>query len=72
MRGTRILVVFFSIFTATSLLIPAPMFPGNMLSALVEPGIQSYMNVLSAFLNGAVYGVIVWLVFLGIGRKLEE
>jgi hypothetical protein len=48
------------------------MFPGNMLSALVEPGIQSYMNVLSAFLNGAVYGVIVWLVFLGIGRKLEE
>ena len=71
-RGTRILLVFFSIFTVASLLIPAPMFPGNMLSALVGAGVQNYMNILSAFLNGAAYGVILWLVFVGIGKKLKE
>ena len=72
MRGTRILLVFFFVFTVASLLIPAPMFPGNMLSTLMGAGSQTYTNILSAFINGATYGVILWLVFVGISRKLEQ
>jgi len=34
MRGVLILVVFFSMFTVASLLIPSPMFPGNFFCAL--------------------------------------
>ena len=72
MRGTRILIVFFCTFTVATLLIPAPMFPGSLLCALLGEKIQSYMNVLSALFNGAVYGVSLWLVFMGISRKLTQ
>ena len=72
MRGTRILMVFFCAFTIVTLLIPAPMFPGNLLCALIGEKIQAYMNVLSALFNGVVYGVALWLVFMGISRKLAQ
>jgi hypothetical protein len=72
LRGTRILIVFFSAFTIATLLIPAPMFPGSYLIALVGSGIQSYTTVLSALLNGVVYGVSLWLLFIGFSRKLEQ
>jgi hypothetical protein len=72
MRGTRILLVFFFAFTAATLLMPAPLFPGNVLCTFLGAKIQTYVNVVSAFFNGAVYGVALWLVFLGISKKLTN
>jgi len=71
MRGTLILAVFFSLFTLASLLIPSPMFPGNILSALVDGNVVQYSSYLSALFNGVFYGGILWAAFVGISRKLE-
>ncbi len=70
MKGL-IVVVFFSLFAVASLLIPVPMFPGSWFCALIGQGIRDYVNILSAVFNGLFYGVILWLVFIGISRKLE-
>ncbi len=72
MKGTPILVVFFLMFTVASLLIPYPMFPGNILRLLVGEVIREYAKYLSALFNGAFYGVILWLIFVNISRRLEE
>jgi hypothetical protein len=66
------IIAFFSIFAAASLLIPTPMFPGSWFCAVIGQGIQEYVGVLSAVFNGLFYGVILWLFFIGISRKLEE
>ena len=70
MKGLNILLAFFALFAAASILIPAPMFPGNWFCALLGEGIQEYVRILSAVFNGAFYGVILWLMFIGIGKKL--
>jgi len=67
-----IILAFFSLFTVASLLIPVPMFPGSGFCALIGQGILDYVGVLSAVFNGLFYGVILWLLFVGISRKLEE
>jgi hypothetical protein len=71
MRGL-IITVFFSIFAVASLMIPAPIFPGSWFCSMIGQGIEGYANVLSAVFNGAFYGSILWLVFIGISRKLTE
>jgi len=71
MRGTLILAVFFSVFALASLLIPSPMFPGNILCALIEGRVTQYSSYLSALFNGIFYGAILWATFLAISRKLE-
>jgi len=71
MRGAIILVVFFSIFVSASLLIPLPMFPGSVFCTLIGEAISEYSGYLSAVLNGVFYGVIFWLVFVVISRRLE-
>ena len=74
MRGAPILMIFFLLFTVGSLLAPFPMFPGNFLcyeiSARTGPVIEAYVPYLSACFNGLLYGVVVWLVFAGISKKL--
>ena len=72
MKGITILLAFFSLFTAASLLLPAPMFPGNWFCALIGEGIRDYVSILSAGFNGAFYSIISWLVLIGISRKLGE
>jgi hypothetical protein len=72
MRGTRILIVFFMAFTAATLLIPVPMFPGNILCGFLGTKVQAYSTIVSSLFNGAIYGVSLWLVFLGLGRKLSQ
>jgi len=67
-----IVLAFFSLFAAASLLIPVPMFPGSWFCRLIGQGVQEYVGVLSAVFNGLFYGVILWLVFIGISRKLEK
>jgi hypothetical protein len=72
MKALNILLAFFVLFATAAILIPAPMFPGNWFCALLGEGIVEYVRVLSAIFNGAFYGLILWLVFLGIGKKLAE
>jgi hypothetical protein len=71
MRGMPILLIFFLMFTVACLLVPTPMFPGNLLSYSIGPAISQYAEYFSALFNGIFYGVVVWLVFVGISRKLE-
>ena len=72
MKGILILTVFFSIFLIASLIIPSPMFPGNVICALVGNVENTYREVLSALFNGVFYGVLLWLVFVLISRRFEE
>ena len=71
MKGLYILLAFFSLIAVASLLIPVPMFPGNWFCSLLGEAIFGYVSILSA-VNGAFYGVILWLMFVGLGRKLTE
>jgi hypothetical protein len=72
MRGVLILTVFFLLFTFASLLIPTPMFPGNFFCTLIGESVVEYAEYLSAVFNGVFYGVILWLVFVVVARKLGE
>ena len=72
MRGALILVVFFSMFTVASLLIPSPMFPGNFFCALIGGAAVDYAEYLSAVFNGVFYGAILWLIFTLISKRLEQ
>jgi hypothetical protein len=67
-----IVLAFFSLFAVASLLIPVPMFPGSWFCSLIGQGVQEYVGVLSAVFNGLFYGAILWLIFIGISRKLEN
>lgn len=71
MRGILILIVFFSMFTVASLLVPSPMFPGNFFCTLIGQGNNQYTDFLSAIFNGVVYGVILGLVFIVLSKRLE-
>ncbi|MCD6446440.1 hypothetical protein J7L49_06630 [Candidatus Bathyarchaeota archaeon] len=71
MRNTIILLVFFSVFTAASLLIPTPMFPGNVLCKILESPTK-YSPFLSAVFNGVFYSAIFWLTFTLLSKKFEE
>jgi hypothetical protein len=70
MRGL-IGLTFFSLFAVASLLIPVPLFPGSWFCAVIGQSVQDYVGVLSAVFNGLFYGTILWLVFIGISRKLS-
>jgi hypothetical protein len=72
MRGTLILAVFFTVFAFASLLIPSPMFPGNILCALIGGKIVQYSTYLSALFNGIFYGAILWAAFVAISGRLES
>lgn len=72
MKSGNILLAFFAIFAGASIIIPMPIFPGSWFCALFGERIQDYVRVLSAVLNGAFYGGILWLMFVGLGRKLEQ
>jgi len=72
LKGVPILLVFFVIFLAASLLIPTPMFPGNILCALIGDFAAEYKEWVSAAFNAVFYGIILWLVFIAVSRRFEE
>lgn len=72
MGGRIILAVFFLMFTIACLLAPCPMFPGNFLCSSIGSAVSVYSLYVSAFVNGLFYGLILWLVFAGISRRLES
>jgi hypothetical protein len=69
---TPILFIFFLMFTTASLLAPFPMFPGNFICYKIGSAISEYTVYFSAVLNGLFYGTLIWAVFAGISRKLEQ
>lgn len=72
MRGALILLVFFLMFTFAYLVIPYPMFPGNVLAAQIGSVVSEYSRLLSAFFNGVFYGFLLWLVFVVLSSRLGE
>lgn len=68
----KIMLGFYALFLAISLLIPAPMFPGNWLSSLISSYIQNYSLIISALFNGLFYGSIMGLIFFGLSRKIGK
>jgi hypothetical protein len=73
MRGGPIFLVFFVLFAVASYAVPVPLFPGSfvpLLGIVNIPG--AYTPVVSAVVNGLVYGLIVWLVFILVSRRFEE
>ncbi len=72
MRAASIFIAFFLIFTAASIAVPIPLFPGNMIAALFGIPASDYMPYLEALTNGLTYGFVTWLVFFLIDKKLEK
>jgi hypothetical protein len=72
MRGTLILLVFFAMFTFAYLVIPYPMFPGNVVAAKIGPEVSEYAWLISALFNAVFYCVVLWLVFVIISSRLKE
>ncbi len=73
MRGGPIFLAFFGLFAVASYAVPVPLFPGSfvpLLGIVNIPG--AYTPVVSAVVNGLVYGLIVWLVFILVSRRFEE
>jgi len=63
MRGLVVFGVFFTIFLMSSLAIPSPLFPGTTICFLFEISESGHVSLVSAFVNGVFYGLIVWIVF---------
>jgi hypothetical protein len=72
MRAAAIFVAFFLLFTSASIAVPIPLFPGNMIPTLLRIPPSEYMPYLEALTNGLAYGLISWIVFLLLVRKIES
>jgi len=73
MRGGAVFLAFFVLFSVASYAVPVPLFPGNLVPALVFiPMPTLYVPLVSAVVNGVVYGLVVWLVFVLVSRRFEE
>ena len=72
MRATAIFFVFFLLFTAASIAVPIPLFPGSMISTLFVMPASEYVTYLEGLINGLTYGFITWMVFFLLARKIEK
>ena len=72
MKATSIFIAFFLIFTAASIAVPIPLFPGNIIATLFVLPLSDYMSYLEALTNGLIYGFIIWVVFFLVDKKLEK
>ena len=72
MRAKPIFFVFFILFTAASVAVPIPLFPGNMITALFRLPFSSYMPYIEAITNGLTYGFFTWLLLFIVDKKLEK
>lgn len=62
MWSLAVFVVFCAIFLASSLAIPSPLFPGNVVCLLFK--ISDFgVSLGSALVNGIFYGFLAWIVF---------
>jgi hypothetical protein len=70
LKGAYFFIVFFLIFTTAVLLIPTPMFPGDIILSLINAATSPQAAYLSALINGVTYGLIAWAVFAIAMRKI--
>lgn len=67
-----ILLVFFGLFAAASLLLPSPMLPGSALCSLIGGPAMVYVRFVSAFFNGMLYGGTLSLFFIGLSKRFAQ
>ena len=75
MRATPIFFAFFLLFTLASLAVPIPLFPGSAVTAYIQTpvsAISEYLVYIAAIANGLIYGIVVWVVFFFVDKKLEK
>jgi mannitol-specific phosphotransferase system IIBC component len=72
MRGGAVFLAFFLLFTLASLAVPVPLFPGSMIHAVFSLPTDAYAPLISALTNGITYGLVVWLVFFVVSKKIDE
>lgn len=72
MRGGAVFLAFFLLFTLASLAVPVPLFPGSIINAFINLPVDTYKPLISALTNGITYGLVVWLVFFVVSKKIDE
>ena len=75
MRATPVFFAFFMLFTLASLAVPIPLFPGSAITAFIQTPISAiteYLVYIAAISNGLIYGIVVWVVFFFVDKKLEK
>lgn len=72
MRATTIFFAFFLIFTAASIAVPVPLFPGNLVGTFSVLPTSDFTPYLAAVTNGLTYGFIIWLMFFWVDKKIEK
>jgi hypothetical protein len=71
-KAGQIFIAFFLLFTAASIAVPIPLFPGNVITAFLQFPLTEYLIYIEAITNGITYGLITWLIFFLVAKKLEE
>ena len=72
MKATAIFAAFFLMFTSASIAVPIPLFPGSMIPTLLKIPPSDYLTYLGALTNGLTYGLVTWIIFLLIDKKIES
>jgi len=72
MKDSPIFVAFFVFFTLATILVPVPMFPGNMIYIWFGIPAMSYAFYISAIINGITYGLVVWIVYVLASKMIEK
>jgi len=72
MKGTLFFIVFFLIFASAMFFIPTPMFPGDTVLALTNIASSGYAAYFGALINGVVYGLVAWIIFMLTMKKIES
>lgn len=71
-RATAIFLSFFMLFTAASVAVPIPLFPGNIICSHLEMTTSAYASYLGALTNGLTYGFLNWIIFYLVDKRMEK
>ena len=72
MRASAFFFSFFLLFTTASIAVPIPLFPGSIIPSLLEMSTLEYISYLGALTNGLTYGLISWIIFYLVDRKMDK
>lgn len=72
MKAVQIFIAFFLVFTAASIAVPVSIFPGNLVTSFFHIPYIEYIIYIEAITNGIAYGLVIWLIFFLIIKKLDK
>ena len=72
LRAKGIFIAFFLIFTLALIAVPIPLFPGNLLQSVTTANNNFLNSLLISVINGFIYGLITWLIFIMFYRRIEK